>query len=128
MRLLSEIANERIVNLGELENPLAEGQKKRGKVRCLLDRFITYQEEICRFAVDFDLPFDNNQAERDIRNVKVKQKVSGGFRSDDGAKNFGRISSVIGTAIKQGVSVFEAVSGIFSGSRISLFHARHATE
>ena len=117
-----------IVKLGEEENPLQDGQKKRSKARCLLDRFITYQAEICRFTEDFAVPFDNNQAERDIRNTKVKQKVSGCFRSNEGAKNFGGISSVIGTAIKQGLSVFNAVSGIVTGSITSLFQAATVTE
>jgi len=112
---------ERIIKLGKAENPVKDGEKKRTKSRCLLDRFITYRAEIFRFANDFKVPFDNNQAERDIRNAKVKQKVSGGFRSEEGAKNFGKISSVIGTALKQGLSAFSAVSGIFSGTEISLF-------
>jgi transposase-like protein len=119
---------ERILRLGEEENPLKDGEKKRTKARCLLDRFITYREEIIRFSNDFAVPFDNNQAERDIRNAKVKQKVSGGFRSEEGAKNFGKISSVIGTAIKQGMSAFAAVSGILSGAVTSLFQKFHMTE
>jgi transposase len=119
---------ERIVNLGEGENPVEEGQKKRSTARCLLDRFIKYRAEVFRFAEDFRVPFDNNQAERDIRNVKVKQKVSGGFRSDEGAKNFGKISSIIGTAIKQGQSVFGAISGILSGAVTSLFQKSPVAE
>ena len=116
-----------IVKLGEEENPLAlkesgrKGKPKRGKTRCLLDRFIMYRTEICRFADNFCVPFDNNQAERDIRNAKIKLKVSGCFRSVGGAKNFGKISSVIGTALKQGIGAFKTVSGIFSGSLSSLF-------
>jgi hypothetical protein len=112
---------DRITNLGESENPLREGVRNRSKPRCLLDRFINYHTEICRFASDFSVPFDNNQAERDIRNAKVKQKVSGGFRSDTGAEDFGKISSVIGTAVKQGMSAFHSVSGIISGKLPSLF-------
>jgi transposase len=119
---------ERIVNLGEEENPVEEGQRKRSKARCLLDRFMKYRAEVFRFAEDFRVPFDNNQAERDIRNAKVKQKVSGGLRSDEGAKNFGKISSIIGTAIKQGQSVFGAVSGILSGAVVSLFQKLPVTE
>ena len=119
---------ERIIKLGEEENPVKEGEKKRSKARCLLDRFIKYRAEVFRFTNDFSVPFDNNQAERDIRNVKVKQKVSGGFRSDEGAKNFGKISSVIGTALKQGLSAFGVVSGILSGTVTSLFHKLPVTK
>jgi len=116
----------RITKIGETENPLTEEQqqnakKKRSKPRNLLDRFIQYRTEVCRFADNFAVPFDNNQAERDIRNTKVKQKVSGCFRSDDGAKNFAKISSVIGTAIKQGAGAFKTVSDIFAGSLNSIF-------
>jgi transposase len=111
-----------ILLLGEQENPLVVGGvRKRSKVRCLLDRFIDYQGEVCRFMNDFRVPFDNNLAERDIRNVKVKQKVSGGFRCTQGAKNFGKISSIIGTALKQKTSAFNAVSGIITGTTTSLF-------
>lgn len=112
---------DRITELGESENPLREGSRNRSRPRCLLDRFIKYHAEICRFASDFRVPFDNNQAERDIRNAKVKQKVSGGFRTDNGVENYGKISSVIGTAVKQGMSAFHAVSGVVSGKLSSLF-------
>ena len=119
---------ERIIKLGEEENPVLDGEKKRSKTRCLLDRFIRYRAEIFRFTNDFKVPFDNNQAERDIRSTKVKQKVSGGFRSDEGARNFGKVSSVIGTVLKQGLSAFCVVSGIFSGAMTSLFQKSPVTE
>jgi transposase-like protein len=110
-----------ILLLGERENPLVVGVRKRSKTRCLLDRFVDYPGEVLRFMNDFRVPFDNNLAERDIRNVKVKQKVSGGFRCAEGAKNFGKISSIIGTALKQKTSAFNAVSGIITGTTTSLF-------
>lgn len=124
---------DRILCLGEAENPLLakiEGKRiKRGKARCLLDRFIKFRTEVTRFADDFSAPFDNNQAERDIRIVKVKQKVSGGFRKDDAAANFGKISSIIGTAVKQGKSAFKTISGLLSGSITFVFtHADNGTE
>ena len=113
---------DKIITLGNLETPHNPNSKKQTKSHNTLLAFMTYREEICRFTQDFRVPFDNNQAERDIRNVKVKHKVSGGFRSLNGAENFAAVSSVIGTAVKQGLSVFQTISGIFSGSVSSLFH------
>jgi len=112
---------ERILVLGLVENPLVVGVRKRSKARCLLDRFRLFGFEVLRFAWDFGVPFDNNLAERDIRCVKVKLKVSGGFRSVLGAKNFGKIASIIGTAIKQKKSAYNTISGILTGSITSLF-------
>jgi transposase len=117
----------RIVTLGESENPLVEGERKRGKIRSLLDRFINYEPEITLFANDFTVPFDNNQAERDIRNAKVKQKVSGGLRSTEGADDFAAFSSVIGTAQKQNRSIFTTLKDIARNIYTSLFPPR-ATE
>jgi len=121
--LLVSFADEydRILKLGETETPRDTEQTKQTKSRNLLERFINYRTEITRFSKDFAVPFTNNQAERDIRNAKVKMKVSGGFRSDDGAKNFANISSVIGTAAKQRLSAFKTVSNIFSDSFKSVF-------
>jgi transposase len=114
----------RIVTLGESENPLVEGERKRGKVRSLLDRFINYETEITLFANDFTVPFDNNQAERDIRSAKIKQKVSGGLRSAEGADDFAAFSSVIGTAQKQNRSVFTTLKDIARNIYTSLFPPR----
>ena len=80
---------DRILALGEVESPRNLDTRKQTKSRNLLDRFVQYRMEITRFADNFDVPFTNNQAERDIRNTKVKVKVAGCFRSVDGAKNFG---------------------------------------
>jgi transposase len=80
-----------------------------------------YRVEVLRFAFDFLVPFDNNLAERDICNVKVKQKVSGCFRSAQGARNFGKIASIIGTSVKQEKSAYSTISGIFTGTVTSLF-------
>jgi hypothetical protein len=89
--------------------------RKKTKAENLLIRLEKYQTEITRFTEDFDVPFDNNQAERDVRNVKVKQKVSGCHRTENGAKDFANTSSVIGTVIKLGKSVVGAVRDLFDG-------------
>ena len=102
------------------ENPEPEtdgsGKKaKRGKVRALIDRLQNLKDCVCLFIRDFAAPFDNNQAERDLRMVKVKTKVSGCFRTEEGANAFIRIMSYVGTAKKQGVNPFHAIMEAVSG-------------
>jgi transposase len=101
--------------LGEAitQNPVppAKGKRKpkRGKTGALVNRLILRKEQYILFFTDFNVPFDNNQAERDFRMFKVKQKVSGCFRTVDGARDFAAISSYIGTARKHGVPAFRAI-------------------
>jgi transposase len=101
-----------ILEMGESESPRGK-ERKQSKARNLLERFIAREAEITRFAEDFEVPFDNNQAERDIRNAKVKMKVSGGFRSKKGAESFAKVGSIIGSAIKQGKALVNTVSNLF---------------
>ena len=111
-----------IIRLAYEENPVPEklpgkrGKTKRGKILSLIDRLFKHKGEVCLFLNDFDVPFDNNQAERDIRNVKIKTKVSGFFKTFEGANNYLKIMSFVGTAKKIGKSAFEAVKFAVIGS------------
>ncbi len=107
----------------ELECPPPDetGEKKRGKTarskaRNLLERLRDFENETLRFMVDNNVPFSNNQAENDLRMTKVQQKISGCFRSMDGAKIFCRIRSYLSTCRKQGVTVSEALRLLFQGN------------
>ena len=73
--------------------PKKRGKKKKGKERALIDRLIKLKDSVCLFIHNFLVPFDNNQAERDLRNVKTKAKVSGCFRTKAGAQTYLKITS-----------------------------------
>lgn len=89
------------------------GRQKKGKALCLLTRLDEKKDEVLDFIHDFSKPFDNNQAERDIRMMKVKQKISGTFRSNKGAEDFCKSRSYISTAIKHGNNIFDKIKGIY---------------
>ncbi|MEP7358861.1 MAG: IS66 family transposase [Anaerolineales bacterium] len=115
-----EAAYSRFLNEGLRANPPPKRTGKRGRpkqssARNLLDRLVTHRGAILAFLHDFRVPFDNNQAERDLRMFKVKQKVSGCFRSPQGADQFCRIRGYISTLRKQGYSVLDGLTSVFAG-------------
>lgn len=115
-----EAAYTRFMTEGLRANPPPKPTGKRGRpkqtpARNLLDRLVTQRGAVLAFLHDFRVPFDNNQAERDLRMFKVKHKVSGCFRSPHGADQFCRIRSYISTLRKQGYSVLDGLTSIFAG-------------
>jgi hypothetical protein len=81
----------------------------------LLNRLDTYRDDVLRFTVDFNVPFSNNQGERDIRMVKLQQKISGSWRTKTGADHYCAIRSYVSTMKKHGDSVLEGLQRLFIG-------------
>jgi transposase len=91
------------------------GRPKHHKVTNLRNRLVDHKDATLAFAHNFDVPFTNNQRERDVRTAKVKQKVSGCFRSLAGAKIFARFHGYIATARKQGHTTLAALTALYEG-------------
>jgi len=107
---------ERLLQQGFSANPTPEtpppkkrGRNKQSPPKNLLDRLQKYQQETLAFISDFRIPFDNNLAERDVRMMKVKQKISGTFRTQRGARLFCDIRAYISTVRKQRQSIIQAL-------------------
>ncbi len=92
------------------------GRIKKSKPRNLLERLRDYESDTLRFMTSPEVPFTNNQGERDIRMTKVQQKISGCFRSMNGAQIFCRIRSYLSTCKKHGISAATALSLLFEGN------------
>ena len=107
-----------LIEQARKENPLPEttekkrGRKKKGKILALVERLANYKASVCLFIHNFNVPFDNNQAERDLR---MKTKVSGCFRTEEDARDYLKIMSYVGTAHKQGYNAYEAIKNAITG-------------
>ena len=119
---------EEICGEGELEEPPPKagkrGRAKNSVGRNLLNRLKKHQAGIIEYAFREEVPFTNNQAERDIRCVKIKQKISNSFRSQQGAENYARIQGFVSTVRKQEMNVFQEIVNVFNKKDISFQAAR----
>jgi transposase len=111
----------RILAAGEAANPRAPPSGKRGRTRQskalnLIDRLALHADDVWRFITDHHVPFSNNIAEQAVRMPKVKQKISGGFRTQSGLDTFCTIRSYLATHHKQGTNLFHALTLTFQGS------------
>ncbi len=95
---------------------LRRGRKARRTGHNLLVRLRDYKADVLRFLTEPGVPFTNNQAEQDIRMMKCKQKISGGLRTEQGAKIFVRIRGFISTARKQGWNIFDSIQQVIQGN------------
>lgn len=96
------------------------GKKGKGKAICLLEVFRDRLHEVLMFLYNQAVPFDNNRAERDIRMMKLKQKISGCFRSIKGIETFCKIRSYISTVKKQNHNVWQAITAAIKGNPLDL--------
>jgi transposase len=109
-------AYQQILATGYRENPLntiRTGQRgciAQTPARNLLNRLDTHREDVLRFAHDFQVPFDNNLVERDIRMVKLQQKISGCWRTSTGAEHFLALRAYLSTTRKQGRHILDALT------------------
>jgi transposase len=131
-RLKTEFLRKYDENIGQAKHLYGLLQRKRGRsnkpravespiraaARKLACRLDARREEVLLFMRDFSVPFDNNQSERDLRMLKVKQKISGCFRTDKGVAEFCRLRSYVSTMKKQGRGVMETIRSIFTGKVI----------
>jgi transposase len=88
--------------------------------RSLIARLQRRRDEALRFMTDLSVPFDNNRSERDLRMVKLQQKISGCFRTADVARNFCRVRSYLSASRKQGQSLLCSLERVFDGGATSL--------
>lgn len=109
-----------ILEEGYQENKKVKSKYLRQEEQRLLNRLNKYKENHMLFLYDFNMPFDNNLSERDLRHVKSKQKISGHFNSMSGIESYLNIKSIIGTCKKQAINFYEVISKLYNNTPVSI--------
>ena len=109
-----------IIQKGMEENKETPSKYLKDKEKAVLKRLKKYKENYLKYLRDFELPFDDNLSERDLRATKLKKKVSGCHRSFEGLKDYSNIRTIISTCIKQGKSYYEFFKNILNNKPISI--------
>jgi transposase len=104
-----------LIETGRTVNPDPGGQQARSPAANLIARLSGFAADVLRFTTDLRVPFDNNLCERDIRMVKLRQKISGGLRTWAGAQMFCAIRSYLSTARKHGIGALDALTRLHNG-------------
>lgn len=117
---------DRILNVGFEQNISAKPKWAKKEEQALLRRMVKFRQNHLLFLHDFNVGFDNNLSERDLRKCKNRQKMSGGFRTQDGCSMFCDILSVIETAKRQSMNIFDAIRSVFHG--VALFAVTGSAE
>lgn len=118
--LYRKILEGALANMPPLTRTGRRGRVKKTKQQNLIERLLRHEESVLAFVHDFRVPFDNNLAERDGRMMKLKEKISGTFRSLEGARCFARIRGYISTVRKNGGNVFEEIRNALEGHPFEL--------
>ncbi len=101
------------MKLAKEETKCIKSRFYKDKSRKLYERLKKYKKNHLYFIKDFEIDFDNNRSEQDLRIFKIKTKVSGGFRSMNGSECFANTLSIIKTSIKRNINPFESIQRIF---------------
>lgn len=109
-----------IIKKGITQNKNTPSKYLRNKEKTVLKRLVKYKENYINYIYDFELPFDDNLSERDLRPVKIKKKVSGCHRAYEGLKNYCNIRTIISTCIKQGLDYFKVLKSIIANEVVPI--------
>lgn len=109
-----------ILEEGYVQNKKVKQKYLRQEEQRLLNRLKKYKENHLLFLYDFNMPFDNNLSERDLRHVKSKQKISGHFNSMKGIENYLNIKSIIGTCKKQAINFYQVIYKLYNNTPVSI--------